>query len=137
MRAQTRAQGEALEGLRTGAWEDPGSEVYVRPIAFNALPYAGKETEQGYTDEEWKLVNESRKILEVPGLAVEPTCVRVPSVAGHGIAATLFFERPGEVSEALEVLSDAPAGGLWIDRGPTALDASGRDEDLLGRDRPA
>jgi aspartate-semialdehyde dehydrogenase len=136
MLRQTRALLEAPDGLRTGAWEDPGSEVYVRPIAFNALPYAGKETEQGYTDEEWKLVNESRKILEVPGLAVEPTCVRVPSVAGHGIAATLFFERPVEVSEALEVLSDAPGGELWIDRVPTALDAAGRDEVLIGRVRP-
>src|SRR5690606_450228 len=124
------------EALRTGEWKDPGSEVYARPIAFNALPYAGTETELGYTDEEWKLVNESRKILEAPALDVEPTCVRVPAVAGHGIAATLRFERPVTLDEAMEVLSDAPGGELWKGTVPTALDAAGRDEVLIGRVRP-
>src|SRR5690606_36202084 len=81
MLPQTRALLEEPEALRVGGWTDPGSEVYVRPIAFNALPYAGTETEQGYTDEEWKLVKESRKILDVPELGVEPTFVRVPAVA--------------------------------------------------------
>lgn len=135
MLRQTRVLLEDPDALRTGGWKDPGSEVYVRPIAFNALPYAGKETEQGYTDEEWKLVDESRKILDAPELAVEPTCVRVPAVAGHGIVATLFFERPVAKDEALEILADAPGGELWTDRVPTALDAAGRDAVLIGRVR--
>jgi aspartate-semialdehyde dehydrogenase len=135
MLRQTRALLEDPDALRTGGWKDPGSEVYVRPIAFNALPYAGKETEQGYTDEEWKLVNESRKILDAPDLLVEPTCVRVPAVAGHGIAATMFFERPVSRQEAFEILAYAPGGELWTDRVPTALDAAGRDAVLIGRVR--
>lgn len=135
MLRQTRALLEDPEKLRTGGWKDPGSEVYVRPIAFNALPYAGKETEQGYTDEEWKLVNESRRILDAPELAVEPTCVRVPAVAGHGIAATLRFDRPVSSAEALEILADAPGAELWTETVPTALDSAGRDEVLIGRVR--
>ncbi|NIR41996.1 MAG: aspartate-semialdehyde dehydrogenase, partial [Actinobacteria bacterium] len=63
------------------------------PIAWNVLPYAGSETDLGYTDEEWKLVNETRKILEAPDVAVEPTCVRVPVMVGHGITATAWFGR--------------------------------------------
>ena len=136
MLRQTRALIADPDALRTGQWQDPGSEVYVRPIAFNALPYAGKETELGYTDEEWKLVNESRKILDAPDLDVEPTCVRVPAVAGHGIAATLRFQRPMTLDEALEILADAPGGELWTGTVPTALDAAGRDEVLIGRVRP-
>jgi len=135
MLRQTRALLERPDALRTGGWDDPGSEVYVRPIAFNALPYAGKETEQGYTDEEWKLVNESRKILDAPRLAVEPTCVRVPAVAGHGIAATLRFDRPVGLDEARNILDGAPGGELWIDEVPTALDSAGRDAVLIGRVR--
>lgn len=135
MLRQTRALLEEPEALRTGDWADPGSEVYARPIAFNALPYAGTETEQGYTDEEWKLVNESRKILDIPDLLVEPTCVRVPAVAGHGIAATLRFERPVGRDEALDMLASAPGGELWLDQVPTALDAAGRDNVLIGRVR--
>ncbi|HEX2153845.1 MAG TPA: aspartate-semialdehyde dehydrogenase [Acidimicrobiia bacterium] len=133
MLRQTRSLLEDPDALRTGGWIDPGSEVYVRPIAFNALPYAGTETEQGYTDEEWKLVNESRKILDAPRLAVEPTCVRVPAVAGHGIAATLRFDRPLPLDEAREILAGAPGGELWTDMVPTALDAAGRDTVLIGR----
>ena len=135
MLRQTRALLEDPEALRVGGWKDPGSDVYVRPIAFNALPFAGNESEQGYTDEEWKLVNESRKILDAPNLAVEPTCVRVPSVAGHGIAATIRFDRPVDLAEATEVLAAAPGGELWSDTVPTALDSAGRDEVLFGRVR--
>lgn len=132
---QTRSFLEAPEALRSGTWEDPGSEVYVRPIAFNALPYAGTETELGYTDEEWKLVNETRKILDAPEVAVEPTCVRVPVVTGHGVAATLWFDRAMPLSEATEILASAPGGDLWTESVPTALDAAGRDEVLIGRVR--
>ncbi|MGH8959513.1 MAG: aspartate-semialdehyde dehydrogenase [Acidimicrobiia bacterium] len=123
------------EALAAGGWEDPGGELYVRPIAFNVIPYAGTETEAGYTDEEWKLVNESRKILDAPDLAVEPTCVRVPVMVGHSVAATMFFSRPVSRDEALKILSDAPGGELWTDRVPTPLDVTGRDPVLIGRVR--
>ncbi|HEY7584809.1 MAG TPA: aspartate-semialdehyde dehydrogenase [Acidimicrobiia bacterium] len=113
----------------------PATDLYVRPIAFNVIPYAGTETDAGYTDEEWKLVNESRKILEAPNLGVEPTCVRVPVMVGHSVAATMYFSRPVLREEALAILADAPGGELWLDRVPTPLDAAGKDAVLIGRVR--
>ncbi len=125
-----------LEALMTGGWEDPRPSLYARPIGFNVLPLAGSVTEQGYTDEEWKLVNESRKILDLPGLHVEPTCVRVPVLVGHGVVASLRFERPIEADEATEILESAPGVQVWDDRVPTPLDSAGIDDVLVGRIRP-
>ena len=127
--------GGDVDALVSGGWKDPGPEVYVRPIGFNVLPFAGSEVEDGYTDEEMKLVNESRKILDLYDLAVEPTCVRVPVLVGHGIAATLRFQRPVSVDEAISILADAPGVEVWRDRVPTPLDSAGRDEVLVGRVR--
>ena len=128
--------GKDLDALSSGDWDDPGGDLYVRPIGFNALPFAGNMADEGYTDEEWKLVNESRKILDLPGLRVEPTCVRVPVMVGHGIAATLRFSRPLGVDEASRLIDEAPGVELWTDRVPTPLDSAGRDETLVGRLRP-
>ena len=127
--------GSDLDALMIGGWEDPGASLYERPIAFNVLPFAGNEVDGGYTDEEMKLVNESRKILDIPDLAVEPTCVRVPVLVGHGVAATLYFDRPMSGDEALSVLSSAPGIDLWKDQTPTPLDSAGRDDVLVGRVR--
>ena len=127
--------GSDVDSLMTGGWTDPGAKVYERPIAFNVLPMAGSEVEGGYTDEEMKLVNESRKILNIPGLDVEPTCVRVPVLVGHGVAATLRFGRAMTVDEAMSALSSAPGVEVWKDRTPTPLDSAGRDEVLVGRIR--
>ena len=124
-----------LDALMIGGWQDPRPSLYARPIGFNVLPYAGSETEQGYTDEEWKLVNESRKILDIPDLRVEPTCVRVPVLVGHGVAATLRFQRPIDPGEAVETLSSAPGVEVWSDKVPTPLDSAGIDEVLVGRIR--
>jgi aspartate-semialdehyde dehydrogenase len=122
--------------LAEGGWSDPGGDLYSRPIGFNVLPHAGSFTEQGYTDEEWKLVNETRKILGDDDIGVEPTCVRVPTMVGHGIAATMFFDRPVPLEEAREVLATAAGAQLWgDDKVPTPLDAAGRDDVLIGRVR--
>ena len=129
--------GADIDSLMTGGWIDPRPKLYQRPIAFNVLPYAGNEVEGGYTDEEMKLVNESRKILDIPGLAVEPTCVRVPVLVGHGVAATLYFDRPVSADEAMSILSAAPGVDLWKDRTPTPLDSAGVDDVLAGRVREA
>jgi aspartate-semialdehyde dehydrogenase len=132
----TRQVGELggdIDALANGGWREPVSEVYVRPIAFNALPFAGNLVDAGYTDEEMKLVNESRKILELPELRVEPTCVRVPVVVGHGITATLRFERSLGADEAAGLITDAPGVELWTDKVPTALDVAGTDDTLVGR----
>ncbi|MEX2654909.1 MAG: aspartate-semialdehyde dehydrogenase [Acidimicrobiia bacterium] len=132
---QTRQLIESPESLQYGGWEDPGGSLYQRPIGFNVLPYAGTEKEQGYTDEEWKLVNETRKILGAPGVAVEPTCVRVPVMVGHGIAATARFDRPLDRIEAVEILARAPGVQVWHDTTPTPLDSAGIDDVLVGRVR--
>ncbi len=107
----------------------------ARPIAYNVLPLAGTIDQSGYTEEEWKLVHESRKILELPDLEVEPTCVRVPVMVGHSVSATLRFAKPLAVEEAKDLLEDAPGVSLWDDRVPTPLDSAGSDEVLVGRVR--
>ena len=118
-----------------GGWTDPQPELYERPIGYNVLPFAGSEVDGGYTDEEMKLVRESRKILDIPDLAVEPTCVRVPVLVGHGVAATLRFERPLNAAEAASILGSAPGLSVWKDMTPTPLDSAGLDEVLVGRIR--
>jgi aspartate-semialdehyde dehydrogenase len=129
--------GKDRESLSHGGWSDPNSDLYSRPIGFNVLAHAGSFTEQGYTDEEWKLVNETRKILDAPDIKVEPFCVRVPVMVGHGIAATMFFDRPVAVEEAREILAGAPGAQLWDDaKVPTPLDSAGIDDVLIGRVRP-
>ena len=129
--------GKDRDLLASGGWSDPNSDLYSRPIGYNVLPHAGSFAEAGYTDEEWKLVNETRKILGSDDILVEPMCVRVPVMVGHGIASTMFFERPVEVSEAKEILASAPGAQLWDDaRVPTPLDSAGIDDVLIGRVRP-
>ncbi len=135
LRRQIEALAADPERLVEGGWVDPGGDLYVRPIGFNVIPFAGSATERGYTDEEWKLVNESRKILELPDLSVEPTCVRVPGMVGHGSAATLRFDRPLGAAEAQALLAEAPGVDLWTDRVPTPLDSAGADAVLVGRVR--
>lgn len=126
-----------ISGLMDGSAPEVQPKVYRRPIGFNVLPFAGDLSgDDGYTDEELKLVNESRKILAIPGLAVEPTCARVPVLVGHGVAATLWFSRPLGVEEAEGALATAPGLELWTDEIPTPHDSAGRDEVLAGRVRP-
>ncbi len=123
-----------LDGLVSGGWKDPGGDLYARPIGYNVLPLAGSITDVGYTDEEWKLVNETRKILRRDSIAVEPTCVRVPVMVGHGIAASMWFDRAVDLDEAVAVLGGAPGVQLWDDTNvPTPLDSAGIDDVLIGR----
>jgi aspartate-semialdehyde dehydrogenase len=130
---QVELLGRDLNALRAGGWEEPGGQVYPRPIGCNVIPFAGSASESGYTDEEWKLVHETRKILEAPSVLVEATCVRVPVMVSHGIVATAWFSRPIGVAEATGLLAEAPGVELWTDRVPTPLDTAGKDEVLVGR----
>jgi len=132
---QERALRGDIDSLMVGGWSDPEPQLFARPIAFNVLPFAGNEVDGGYTDEEMKLVNESRKILDISDLVVEPTCVRVPVLVGHGVVATLHFERPVSGDEAMAILNAAPGLDLWKDRVPTPLDSAGVDDVLVGRVR--
>ena len=108
---------------------------YVAPIAFNVLPMAGAIVEDGSeeTDEEQKLRNESRKILDLPELLVAGTCVRVPVFTGHTLSINAEFERDITPEQAREVL--ATAQGVKLVDVPTPLDAAGIDESLVGRIR--
>jgi aspartate-semialdehyde dehydrogenase len=128
--------GDDHDALKDGSWTEPDTDLYARPIAWNVLPLAGNQVEDGYTDEEMKLVHETRKILAAPDVRVEPTCVRVPVMVSHGIAATAWFERDVTVDEVVGLLAAAPGVEVWSGKVPTPLDASGRDETLVGRIRP-
>ncbi len=113
----------------------PTPEKFARPIAFNVLPYAGSIVDDGSfeTDEEQKLRNESRKILEIPGLLVSGTCVRVPVFTGHSLSINAEFERPISVDRATELLAAAP--GVKLSNIPTPLEAAGQDPAYVGRIR--
>ncbi|MEU3185700.1 aspartate-semialdehyde dehydrogenase [Streptomyces sp. NPDC006923] len=113
----------------------PEPAVYQRPIAFNVVPLAGNLVDDGSfeTDEEQKLRNESRKILEIPELKVSGTCVRVPVFSGHSLQVNARFERPLSVERAYELLKDAP--GVELSEIPTPLQAAGRDASYVGRIR--
>ncbi|QHY95513.1 Aspartate-semialdehyde dehydrogenase [Streptomyces sp. S4.7] len=117
------------------AVEFPEPTVYKRPIAFNVLPLAGSIVDDGSfeTDEEQKLRNESRKILEIPELKVSGTCVRVPVFSGHSLQVNVRFERPIGVERAYELLKDAP--GVELSEIPTPLQAAGTDASYVGRVR--
>jgi aspartate-semialdehyde dehydrogenase len=118
-----------------GAVDFPEPAVYKRPIAFNVLPLAGSIVDDGSyeTDEEQKLRNESRKILEIPELRVSGTCVRVPVFTGHSLQVNARFERPLSVERAYELLAGAP--GVEISEIPTPLEAAGKDPAFVGRIR--
>jgi len=143
------AGGEELaEQVRAGAEQDliglvhdgasvdlPAPAKFAKNVAFNVLPLAGSIVDDGSreTDEEQKLRNESRKILELPELAVAGTCVRVPVFTGHSLSINAEFERPISVERAIELLSDAP--GVRLVDVPTPLEAAGADPSLVGRIR--
>lgn len=134
---QTRAVvANAQELVTDGSAVDfPAPRVYTAPIAFNVLPYAGALVEdgEGETDEEKKLRNESRKILDLPELLVAGTCVRVPVVTGHSLSIHAEFARPITPDEARTALAEAP--GVELVDVPTPLQAAGADASLVGRIR--
>jgi aspartate-semialdehyde dehydrogenase len=124
--------------LHEGDIEPPSA--YAHQIAFNALPHAGSFAPgEDHTDEERKLINETRKILGDPAIRVSATCVRVPVVNGHSEAVNvqtreeLSPERARELLEAAPgvIVLDDPAAAIY----PLAIEATGRDEVFVGRIR--
>ena len=113
----------------------PTPSVFAAPIAFNVVPECGSwiDDDSGETSEERKLVEESRKILELPDLAVSATCVRVPVFTGHCLAINAEFDRPLSPQQATELLASAP--GVVVDDVPTPLNAAGIDPTMVGRIR--
>jgi aspartate-semialdehyde dehydrogenase len=113
----------------------PAPRIFARPIAFNVLPLAGSIVDDGSdeTDEEQKLRNESRKILEIPDLKVSGTCVRVPVFTGHSLQVNARFANPLSPARARELLDGAP--GVAFSDVPTPLQAAGADPTFVGRIR--
>jgi aspartate-semialdehyde dehydrogenase len=117
------------------AVEFPKPVTFPRTIAFNVIPQAGSFVDDGLgeTDEEKKLRNETRKILELPNLPVSGTCVRVPVFTGHSLSIHAQFDRPITAERARQILETAP--GVTLMDVPTPLDAAGADPSLVGRIR--
>jgi aspartate-semialdehyde dehydrogenase len=114
---------------------------FPAPLALNVVPWAGSLTAEGWSSEELKVRNESRKILGIPDLKVSATCVRVPVVTTHALAVHAVFARPVTVAQARTilaaapsvVLADDPAAGVW----PTPAAVVGADPTYVGRIRQA
>jgi aspartate-semialdehyde dehydrogenase len=120
--------------------KDPDAAVYPHRIAFNALPQAGSFADgDDHTDEERKLIDETRKILGDPSIRVSATCVRVPVVTGHSEAVNVETREPLSPERARELLEAAPGVTVVDDpaaaRYPMAIDAAGRDDVFVGRIR--
>ena len=118
-----------------GAVEFPAPSKFPKPIAFNVIPLAGSIVDDGLdeTDEEQKLRNETRKILDIPGLLVSGTCVRVPVFTGHSLSINARFANPITPDEARQVLDYAP--GVELAEVPTPIEAAGQDPTYVGRIR--
>ncbi len=119
------------------AWAAPAAIKFPSTIAHNVIPLAGSIVDDGSleSNEEQKFRDESRKILEIPGLPVSCTCVRVPVFTGHSMSITASFERPLSPERATELL--ASAAGVVVSDLPTPLVAAGKDPSFVGRIRRA
>jgi len=130
LRAQAR---QVLEGQSTIP------HVYPHQIAFNVLPEIDVFLDNGYTKEEWKMVEETRKIMHADGIAISATCVRVPVLIGHSEAVHVEFSMPMLVEEAQQILAQAPGVKLLDDTTislyPQPWAAAGSDDVFVGRIR--
>ena len=121
------------------AGEELHASVYPHQIAMNVLPHVDDFFDDGYTGEEHKMINETRKIMHLPGLPISTTCVRVPVPTSHSEAVHVEFERPVDPEEARKLLSDfdgialvdAPRSNQY----PMPHTSTGRDEVFVGRIR--
>ncbi|ACZ00404.1 MULTISPECIES: aspartate-semialdehyde dehydrogenase [Thermomonospora] len=132
-----RELGVRAGDVRRAIGDDLGP--FPAPLAMNVVPWAGSLKEDGWTSEEMKVRNESRKILGLPNLRVSATCVRVPVVTTHSLAVHAVFDQPVDQREAQEVLAAAPGVVLVDDPAagefPTPADVVGTDPTWVGRVR--
>jgi aspartate-semialdehyde dehydrogenase len=114
---------------------------FPAPLALNVIPIAGSLRDGGWSSEELKVRNESRKILSIPDLKVSATCVRVPVVTTHSLAVHAVFEREIDVRDARQALIEAPSVVVIDEPGredfPTPADVVGSDPTFVGRLRQA
>ncbi|MDS3859978.1 aspartate-semialdehyde dehydrogenase [Thermosynechococcaceae cyanobacterium BACA0444] len=132
--AEVKAQAQAILNNKT-----PPTESFPYPLAFNLFLHNTPINAQGYCQEEMKMVNETRKIFHAPGLRISATCVRVPVLRAHSEALNLEFEQPFPVTQARELIAQAPGVKLvenWENNYfPMPIDATGQDDVLVGRIR--
>jgi aspartate-semialdehyde dehydrogenase len=135
-RAMAEVQTQSRDIL---AGKSPTAEILPYPLAFNLFPHNSPLNEQGYCEEEMKMIKETRKIFNAPDLQITATCVRVPVLRAHSEAVNLEFSQPFPVEKAREVLSQAAGVKLVEDWQanyfPMPIDATGKDEVLVGRIR--
>ncbi|MEM7554777.1 MAG: aspartate-semialdehyde dehydrogenase [Cyanobacteria bacterium P01_A01_bin.84] len=138
------AGARAIEEVKTQAAEilagdEPSTEIFPYPLAFNLFPHNSPLNQQGYCEEEMKMVNETRKIFSEQDLRIAATCVRVPVLRAHAEAINLEFNNRVSADEAREILNQAPGIKLvenWqTNHFPMPMEASGKDEVLVGRIR--
>ncbi len=126
-----------VEALTKG--ETYENTVFPYQIAYNLIPQIGGESDEGYTTEEMKMQNEGRKIMHLPELLVNCTCIRVPVVRSHSISVTVRTEKPVSVEEARKVIANAPGCKLVDDLNnkvyPMPLDTTDQDLVFVGRIR--
>jgi aspartate-semialdehyde dehydrogenase len=111
--------------------------VFLHPIGNNVIPQIGGFDETGYTSEEIKMVNETRKIYDDPDIMVTATCVRIPIDCSHSEVVSVEFEEPITPEEGMQLLKDAPGVKMFndYDKYPMPFHTSGRDEVYVGRIR--
>jgi aspartate-semialdehyde dehydrogenase len=137
--AGKEASDELFTQTRAVFVSDPlETKKFPKRIAFNVIPHAGDFMEDGYTTEEWKMVAETKKILD-PKIKLTATCVRVPVFVSHSEAVNIEFERPITADEARELLREAP-GCLVVDKHEdggyiTPYEAAGEDATFISRIR--
>lgn len=119
--------------------QTPKPEVLPHPLAFNLFPHNSALNEQGYCEEEMKMLNETRKIFGDSQIRISATCVRVPVLRAHSEAVNLEFEAPFDLELARKAIAQAPGVRLVDDWQsnyfPMPMDASGQDDVLVGRIR--
>ncbi len=135
--AGDRELGTRAGDVRQAVGDDLGP--FPAPLAMNVIPWAGSLKDAGWSSEELKVRNESRKILGLPGLRVSATCVRVPVITTHALAVHARFERDLDLEDAQGTLRDAPGVILYDDptmgQYPTPADVVGTDPTWVGRVR--
>lgn len=116
-----------------------GGDKKHYPLAFNALPQIDVFTDDGYTNEEWKMINETKKIMEDDSIKVSATCVRIPVMSGHSESVYIETEKTATVAEIQGVIAKAPGAVLEDDPSqqiyPQALNCVGKKETFVGRIR--
>ena len=135
----------AIEELRNQTYDlisgkkEINPSIYPHQIAFNAIPFVESFLDNDYTTEEWKMIEETRKIMHDDSMAICATCVRVPIYFGHGESVNIELQSPMNPEDARKILSNAPGVSILDnpskDIYPLPINAEGQDDVFVGRIR--